>query len=519
MLRCFVFLLAVVGFAARLEAADRPNLLFIIADDASRDSFGCYGAKYVKTPSLDRIAREGVRFTQAYNCNPKCAPARACLLTGRYSWQLGAACNHFCYMPDNLVFYPYLLEADGYTIGFTGKGWGPGHWHGRRAHASGKDNPAGHPYNKRRQKPPLAGIADIDYSANFKDFLDETPEGKPFCFWLGTHEPHRTYGKDNWKLDGRNLNEVVVPSYWPDNEVIRGDLADYAIEVEWFDQHIGRALDYLDAAGKLDNTIIIATSDHGMPFPRVKGQVYDHGFRVPLVVRWGARIQAGRTVTDFVTFPDLAPTLLEVAGVRLHPQMTGESFVVQLLSKESGRIDPSRDHTLLGKERHDLGRTDGQVLTASYPVRAIRTDRYLYARNFMPHRWPVGDPEYGLRNCDDSPTKRFLMAIPTNSAERRWYELSFGKRSMEELYDIQEDPDCVNNLATDPAHAAAKTRLWKRLESRLVAQQDPRVLGDGDVFDQYPYSNRQEYKQVFGQEAPYKDPYSAQKSSTKRPAE
>ncbi len=148
-MRLFSLLLLLIPAAA--TAADRPNILFMIADDASRTSFGAYGSQYVSTPNFDRIAREGVLFTNAYNCNPKCAPARACLLTGRYSWQLEEACNHNPFLSDKWVFYPYLLEQSGYFIGYTGKGWGPGIW---KSIDGGKsrfknDNPAGHPYAKR----------------------------------------------------------------------------------------------------------------------------------------------------------------------------------------------------------------------------------------------------------------------------------------------------------------------------------------------------------------------------------
>ncbi|MEO0414643.1 MAG: sulfatase-like hydrolase/transferase, partial [Verrucomicrobiota bacterium] len=265
----FFFLASILTYVV---GAERPNILFIIADDASRDSFGAYGCKYIKTPGFDRIAREGVLFEQAYNCNPKCSPARACLLTGRYSWQLEESCNHNPYLGDHWQFYPFLLESEGYRVGYTGKGWGPGEWRGYGGPATqGLPNPAGYPWNDLKKKPPYAGISSTDYAANFEAFLAaETNSDQPFCFWLGTKEPHRGYGLNNWKLDGRDLSEVEVPDYYPDNETIRGDLADYAIEVEWFDQHIQGALQHLEDAGKLDNTIIIATSDHGMPFPRVK---------------------------------------------------------------------------------------------------------------------------------------------------------------------------------------------------------------------------------------------------------
>ncbi len=492
-------LIASLLFVATVSASERPNVLFIIADDASRDSMGVFGSQYVSTPNFDRIAREGVLFTQAYNCNPKCAPARACLLTGRYSWQLEEACNHQPYLSEKWVFYPFLLEDAGYTIGYTGKGWGPGEWR-RSGRAVGKNgiNPAGHPYNAKKNKPPYQGIGNIDYAANFEEFLDQKPSDQPFCFWLGTQEPHRGYGKDNWKLDGRDLSKVTVPAYFPDNETIRGDLADYAIEVEWFDTHIGRALQHLEDRGLLDNTLVIATSDHGMPFPRVKGQIYDDGFHVPMAARWGAKIEPGRVVTDFVTFPDLAPTLLEIAGVAAPGQMTGASFTRQFFAKESGRIDATRDHTLLGKERHDIGRTDGDQLSVAYPARAIRTDKYLYVHNFKPDRWPVGDPQYNFLNCDDSPTKSYLTGLSMASPDYRFFELAFGKRSAEELYDVESDPDCVNNLANDPKLTLTKNVLWEQMRRELTAQGDPRIIGDGEIFDYYPNVSIERQQKLYG---------------------
>ena len=204
--------------AAFAAAADRPNILFLIADDASRDSFGAYGCQFTETPNFDRIAKEGVLFTQAYNCNPKCAPARACLLTGRYSWQLEEACNHNPFLSNKWKFYPYLIEQSGYFMGFTGKGWGPGIFQDidvGRSKFEAPGNPAGHPFAKKKLKPPYKGISNVDYAGNFDDFLSQCPDDKPFCFWLGTKEPHRGYEKDSWIKDGRNLDDVVVPAYYP----------------------------------------------------------------------------------------------------------------------------------------------------------------------------------------------------------------------------------------------------------------------------------------------------------------
>ena len=465
------------------KPATRPNILFCIADDASMVSFGVYGSEYIKTPAFDRLARGGAIFRNAYNCNPKCAPARACLLTGRYSWQLKEATNHFPYFPSEFKFYPHLLMDKGYHVGFTGKGWGPGKY-------DGEHNPAGPAYMKNRLTPPYKGMSNKDYAANFEDFLDANKEDEPFCFWLGTHEPHRGYEKGAWKKAGRKLSDAVVPPFYPDNETIRGDLLDYANEVEWYDSHVGRAIEALEKRGLMKNTLIIVTSDHGMPFPRVKGQLYEEGFHVPMIAYWKGVIQPGRVIEDFVSFPDAAPTFMEVAGLELDEQMTGKSFLDLLRSKKSGQIDPTRDHVLLGKERHDTGRSNEDGTDLSYPVRVIRTKDFLYVHNIKPERWPVGNPEYGFRNTDGSPTKKYLTDLEPGDEEYPYYEMSFGMRPEEELYRIQKDPHCMNNLAENPEYAAMKAKLRKQMEAELTAQGDPRTLGKGDVFDEYKYQGR-----------------------------
>ncbi|VGO18805.1 hypothetical protein SCARR_00858 [Pontiella sulfatireligans] len=170
------------------------------------------------------------------------------------------------------------MEA-GYHAGLTGKGWGPGSY-------ATEHNPAGPSFDKIKLKPPFKGIKTIDYAANFAAFLDGKPAGEPFCFWLGTYEPHRGYEKDSWKKEGMKLEDAIVPPFFPDNDTVRGDLLDYALEVQWFDRHLGLAVEALEERGLLDNTLIIATSDHGMPFPRIKGQLYDEGFHVPMIAYW-----------------------------------------------------------------------------------------------------------------------------------------------------------------------------------------------------------------------------------------
>lgn len=466
------------------EAAEqRPNILFIVADDVSYDSLGVTGSTYIKTPNIDRLAEEGARFRNVFCGNPKCAPARASLVTGRYSWQLEEAANHWPHFPEKFRFYPHLLRDAGYHTGYTGKGWSPGTY-------STEHNPAGAEYTEKRLKPPYKAISTIDYAANLRVFLDERKKGQPFCFWLGTKEAHRAFEKDAWKKAGRRLEDAEVPPYWPDNAAVRGDLLDYANEVEWVDQQVGRAIQTLEEKGLLDNTLILVTSDQGMAFPRVKGQVFEDGIHVPMIAWWKGVVQPGRVIEDFISFPDVAPTFMEVAGEKPHAQMTGESFLDLLCSPESGQIDPLRTYALVGKERHDTGRSSEEGSDLGYPVRGIRTKEFLYLHNSKPDRWPAGNPEFGLRNCDGGPVKSVITKLKPGTPDYRFYELNFGKRPEEMLYAIGEDPACVNNLAGNPEYAETMNRLREKMEKELTAQKDPRMLGQGDVFDRYPYMGK-----------------------------
>ena len=458
----------------------RPNILFAIADDASH--FGCYGHTFVQTPSIDRVAQHGIRFDNMFTTNPKCAPSRASILAGKHTWQLKEACTHWCVFPGPEEFdvYPDVLEHAGYHVGFTGKGWGPGDWQ-RRGRTR---NPAGTTYNERTLEPPdNSAISPRDYTANFADFLADRPDGAPFCFWYGGHEPHRRYVPGEGIAHGKAADDLQeVPPYWPDTDVVRSDMLDYAFEIEWFDRHLGRMLDLLEQAGELQNTLVIVTSDNGAPFPRVKGNMYDDDFRLPAVAMWPQRIAAGRAVQDLCSFIDLMPTFLDVAGVQIPPELPGRSLTDIFDARQSGRITDARNRAYMGRERHDLGR-EGDV---GYPVRCVRTPQYLYVRNFKPDLWPAGNPETGITGCDGSPTKSLIVAL-NEQGESRHFELCFGKRPGEELYKVDTDPHCLNNLADNPDHTGTLAQLRDELEQVLHETGDPRIAGQGDIFDTYEY--------------------------------
>lgn len=502
-----LFFLPLITFSCKVPAGTDPdtvppNILFAIADDASWEHFGAYGCDWISTPALDRIAAEGILFTRAYTPNAKCAPSRSCILTGLNSWQLKAAANHVPYFPTMFRSFMEVLEADGYEVGFTGKGWAPGvaiDREGKFRELTGKR------YDRYTMTPPTSMISPKDYARNFQQFLEEKPDGKPFCFWYGAHEPHRFYEFGSGvKKGGRGVEEIDrVPAFWPDVDTVRNDLLDYAYEIEHFDRHLMQMLQLLEKSGELENTIVVVTADNGMPFPRVKGQVYEYSNHLPLAIMWPEGIRhPGRVVDDFVSFIDFAPTFLEVAGVDLQKagiqEMSGRSLTEIFYSEKEGQVIPERDYVLVGKERHDLGRPQDQ----GYPVRGIVKGEWLYLHNFNPERWPAGNPETGYLNCDGGATKTYILNQRRYHGMWSFWELNFGKRDPEELYNIKEDPYCMENLVNDSSYEEILEALRIELTGKLTDQSDPRILGNGEVFMTYPYaeSNRGLYEKIMAGE-------------------
>ncbi len=466
-----------------------PNILFAIADDWGLHA-GAYGTRWVQTPHFDRVARDGILFQNAYTPNAKCAPSRACILTGRNSWQLKEAANHICYFPAEFKGWPEALGEHGWFMGHTTKGWGPGF----AINAQGKNRQmTGQPFNARTAIPATNGIGNSDYAANFEDFLNAAPPGAPWAFWYGAIEPHRGYEFGSGVAKGgKKLTDIDrVPRFWPDNNTVRHDMLDYALEVEHFDTHLGRMLASLEKRGLLENTLVVVTSDHGMPFPRGKGGAYEYSNHVPLAMMWPKGINGkGRVATDFVSFIDLAPTFLEYAGIPWEgsglAEVTGKSIGDIFRSAKSGRIHPSRDHVLIGMERHDIGRPND----AGYPIRGIVNDHYLYLKNYEPSRWPACNPETGYLNVDGGATKTWILAEHRKNSSDPFWALCFGKRPSEEFYDLKKDPDCVVNLAGADPLKEKREKLSGQMVSELKAQGDPRMFGKGEIFDQYPHANK-----------------------------
>ena len=421
----------------------------------------------------------------AFCAAPSCSASRASILTGQAPHRLEAGGNLWGTLPAKFPVYPDELEKAGYFVGHMGKGWGPGQLGDR------KRNPAGPAFK------------------SFEQFLASVPPGKPFCFWFGSHDPHRPYRKGQGQESGLKPGDVEVPPYLPDTPEVRGDILDYYFAVQRFDRDTGDILKQIEAAGRLDNTLVVMTSDNGWPFPHCKANLYDGGSREPLAVRWPAGMNAGRgggTVDAFVSLTDLAPTFMEAAGLEPLPGMTGRS-ILPLITHDSSTAGPtlrgvlesrgtfraearSREAVFVERERHANVRK-GDL---SYPSRAVRTEDFLYVRNLRPDLWPAGDPQTWkavgpFGDIDPGPSKEAVVAGRDDPKIAPFFRLACAKRPAEELYDLKKDPYQLHNLADESAYAQAKYKMRETLDRWMEKTADPRAAGGGeyDAFDKYPY--------------------------------
>ena len=517
-----LLLLAVANSPATQAA--QPNILFLFADD-----WGRYASIYaevngrggindvVRTPNFDKIAKKGVLFRHAHVNAPSCTPCRSSLLSGQYFWRTGrGGILRGAVWDEKIPAYPLLLRDAGYHIGKTFKVWGPGSpsdapYGGQQyafQKAGGKFNQFSQYVTKRVGQGVEREVAKEELyqetRANFQDFLNVREGGKPFCYWFGPTNVHRTWikgsGKKLWDIDPDTL-KGKMPPYLPDVPEVREDLADYFGEIAAWDHAIGLLIAEVEKAGELDNTLIVISGDHGAPgFPHGKCNLYGFGTGVSLSIT-GPGVKGGRVVDDFVCLPDLAPTFLEAAGLPIPEVMTGRSLWPVLKSEKSGLVDASRTQVFTGRERHvEIARAD----YSPYPQRAIHTADHLFIINFRPDRWPLGDP-YGLDSAtpptaqeitestrathpddDAGPTKAWLVGMRNSAQWKSHYNWVYGKRPKYELYDLKKDPHETRNVAEDPAYSEVKASLEKRLIDELTRTGDPRLVDDGKYYETAP---------------------------------
>ncbi len=494
---CFLSLFVICFASLTTAQARKPNVLIAISDDQSYPHASAYGEPVIETPGFDEVARRGMLFHNAFTPAPGCSPMRAAFLTGQYIWQIREAGTHASHFPRDLTTFPLKLEQAGYHTGYTGKPWGPGNYK-----ISGwEQNPAGPSFNQKKLKSPN-GISATDYASNFESFLDEQSSEKPFCFWYGGHEPHRKFDPGIGPRAGMNPEAVRVPPFLPDEETVRHDLLDYYYEIQWFDQHLLRMLRILESRGQLEDTLIIVTSDNGMSFPRAKANVYEYGVHMPLAICWPRKIEAGQQTHAIVNLIDVTATIYDVCEVAEPEAVSGHS----LLSLLQGQPQHSRSHTLSGRERHSSSRWN----SLGYPQRCLRTENYLYIRNFTPERWPAGAPQKfaevhygddgrvlksrlgvehgGYHDIDACPTLDFMIQNRQEQSISKYFSWSVDRRPAEEFYAIQSDPGCLINLVGDPSSQAELEKHRQLLHDELVRTGDLREIdfAASHIWETYP---------------------------------
>lgn len=488
--------------AAPAQVSGGPNFLIFLTDDESWLERSSYGWSKVPTPHFDRVAREGVLFTQGYCSAPSCAPSRAALLTGRNFWELEQGAFIQAWLPQKFAVLPELLGRAGYHTGYTGKGWGPG-----VMEESGRTvNPAGEAFQAVKRPAPerLPGVNPTDYAGNLRKFLEARQPGQPFWFWVGSTEPHAPCAADNWKKleaqHGIRLDDIRVPEFLPDTPGVRRSRANMLQELCLADADLGRVLQVLQDAGELANTLVIVTGDNGTGILRAKTNLHEWGVHEPLAMMWPARIKPGRRVDDFVNFIDIAPTLLEAAGLAVPPEMSGRSLMPLLSSPDSGRLDPGRSFTVCGLEWH------GEFDPVNLAGRTIRDERYQYIVNYgsgprmvLPEKARAPD-EVFAKSAETESVQGLLNKHAGHAALQRFLPLLVHPRPREELYDLREDPWELNNLAASPAHAAVKEKLKSQLEEYQRRTGDPRVTGDLAVFEQTRRFVQERKKKGYGKE-------------------
>jgi N-sulfoglucosamine sulfohydrolase len=458
----------------------RPNILLIMSDNHSWNHVGAYGDAVVKTPNIDKLAAEGIRFTHAFCASPSCTPARAALLTGQEIWRLKEGANLWGTLPAEFKVYPDLLEENGYQVGYAGKGWGPGNYQA----AGRKRNPGGELYE------------------SFETFLKSNKDsgGKPWSYWFSSKDPHRPYEVGSGQKAGIDPNRVKVPSYLPDTPEIRGDIADYYAAIQHFDGQVGELISQLKASGEYENTVIVVCSDNGWQMPRGLANMYDFGTRVPLVIVWPEKIKAAKVDNHLVSLNDLAPTFLEAAGLKIPSQMTAKSMIPLFTNDKTDGL--SRDFLVMARERHAFVRRHG----LGYPSRAIRTKQYLYIRNYETDRWPAGDPPlYGDLDAHmlhyPAPTKLYMLKNKDEKTVKPLFDLGFAKRPADELYDLESDPDQLKNIAGQAGFQKIQKELGKKMDQYLTETKDPRTLQKPLIWDQAAYYNDRDKKPHPGKQA------------------
>lgn len=451
-------LLASVAGADDLAADARPNFVVFIADDVSWNDLGAYGNWAARTPNIDRLAAEGLVFTNAFLTASSCSPSRASIMTARYPHNTGEASELHRPWAAHLPTFPELLRVAGYHTASAGK------YHMSQHEQEDGTTRLSQAFDRVEEETRVPGNS--GGHGHWLAVTRERPRGQPFFLWLAAIDAHRAWdGDEEWDAETygpmHDPDSVIVPPFMVDTPSTRADLASYYNEVTRFDHFVGLVVDELRAQGVLDDTVVVVMADNGRPFPRAKTRLHDAGMKTPLVVRWPGGIPAGGQHREgLVSAIDLGPTVLELAGVPAAEAMQGVSLAPML-------ADPGARPRRLAFSEHNWHDYEAHG-------RAVRDlDGYLYIRNARPEKAWLGPAD-----SVGSPSHLDLLAAPKRTPPQA--DVLREPRPEEELYRTPTDPAQVIDLVAEPAHAA------KLAELRRVMDEWQAVTGDSAPEDFTP---------------------------------
>ncbi len=421
-----LLLACVASWLPAAENPSRPNIVWIVGEDLGPE-LGCYGDTNALTPNIDRLAREGVRFTRAFTHAPVCAPSRSGLITGQYPTTTGAHHMRSELLAPPRTFTSHLRDA-GYTVAWPGKT----------------------DFNFKIPK---------DAFTTTSNWMKQTPL-EPFFAYINFTVSHESQIRANARQTRSNLarlqpgefrdpEKMVLPPYHPDTPETRRDLANYYNLATAVDYSAGDVLRFLDRTGLASNTVVIFFGDHGRGLPRSKRWVYDSGIRVPLVVRWPGHLRPGTVREDLVAFVDFAPTMLALAGVKTPTNYPGRIFL-------GPQTAPERKYIFAARDRMD---------EAPDRIRAVRSKQFKYIRNFRPELPYAQRIDY----MELMPTMRVWRQMNydgrLNATQRLFFRTT---KPAEELYDVNADPHEIRNLAGQSRHAAVLKEMRAALEQWMA---------------------------------------------------
>ncbi|MEX0718633.1 MAG: sulfatase-like hydrolase/transferase [Planctomycetaceae bacterium] len=429
----FVLGIALVGPArADSDAPQRPNIVWITCEDISAH-LGCYGHEHARTPHLDRFAEQGVRYRRAFATAGVCAPSRSCIITGMYQCALGS--QHMrskATLPEHIRGFPeYLREAGYYCTNNSKTDYNFQHRRQTWDESSGKAH-----WKHRRPGQPFFAVFNI----------------------TGTHESQIWGGDPSAEL----REKLELPPYYPDTPAVRRDWARYHELIAAMDRRVGELLAELEDAGLADDTIVFYYSDHGAGMPRAKRWLYDSGMHVPFIVRWPGKLNGGTVEDRLVSFVDLAPTVLSLAGVPIPEHLQGKAFLGAKAAEPREYVFAARDRM---DERHDF-------------VRAVRDRRFKYLRNYDHFQTQALHLDYAERNATMKELRRLHAEGKLDATQSRFLAPS---RPPEELYDLEGDPHEIRNLAGSPEHAETLDRFRRALEQWQIDIRDTGFLPEPEL--------------------------------------